>query len=495
MLFNSIPFLIFFPIVVGIYFLLPQKWKQLWLLLASYYFYMSWNAAYALLIFGVTFLSYLGGRGIGAFDGESAPEQGKKRAWCLGICVSVVFFLLFLFKYLDFALGNISKILKIAGVTLEWKGVSLLLPVGISFYTFQAVGYLVDVYRGETKAEKSFLRYALFVSFFPQLVAGPIERSGNLLRQLETPKPFDYDMAKNGLLLMLWGFFEKIWIADQAAILVNTVYEQYENYSAAMLVFATILFGIQIYCDFGGYSHIAIGAAQVLGIRLMDNFRQPYLAESVKEFWRRWHISLSGWFRDYLYIPLGGSRRGKTATYRNLMVTFLVSGLWHGASWNYVFWGALHGVYQIAGSVTQPFREAIRKKFFIRKEPLICKGIRILVTFLFCDFAWLFFRAPSLSYGISMIRHGLGNLFHPYLNRNIFSLGLEGMQLLELGIAILLLAVVDVLHERGYRLRSLVGKLPVVLRWSGYLSVLTAFVLFLIQNYGKAAASFIYFQF
>lgn len=495
MLFNSIPFLIFFPIVVGIYFLLPQKVKQMWLLLASYYFYMSWNAAYALLIFGVTFLSYLGGRMIGALDETHVPEQGKKRAWCLGICVTVVFLLLFVFKYLDFAMGSISRILKIAGISLEWSGVSLLLPVGISFYTFQAVGYLMDVYRRETKAEKSFLRYALFISFFPQLVAGPIERSGNLLKQLETPKPFDYDMAKNGLLLMLWGFFEKIWIADQAAIMVNTVYEQYENYSAGMIVFATILFGIQIYCDFGGYSHIAIGAAQVLGIRLRDNFRQPYLAESVREFWRRWHISLSGWFRDYLYIPLGGSRRGKAATYRNLMITFLISGLWHGASWNYVFWGALHGAYQIAGGVTKPFRERLGEKISLERNHPVSRFLRILVTFLFCDFAWLFFRAPSLGYGVFMVRHGLENLFHPYLNRNIFSLGLEGMQLLELVIAILVLIAVDVLHERGYRLREQVEKFPVVWRWSGYLLILTVFVLFLIQNYGRAAASFIYFQF
>lgn len=486
MLFNSIPFLIFFPIVVGIYFIIPQRRKQVWLLLASYYFYMSWNASYALLIFGVTFLSYIGGRML---------EKEKGRAWCLGACVTVVFFVLFLFKYLDFVMVNIGRIFGAAGITLEWRGVSLLLPVGISFYTFQAVGYLVDVYRRETGAEHNFLRYALFVSFFPQLVAGPIERSGNLLKQLETPKPFDYDMAKNGLLLMLWGFFEKVCIADQTAVLVNTVYNQYENYSSGMIVLATVLFGVQIYCDFGGYSHIAIGAAQVLGIRLMDNFRQPYLAKSVKEFWRRWHISLSAWFRDYLYIPLGGSRKGKITTYRNLMITFLVSGLWHGASWSYVFWGGLHGVYQVAGSLTQSFREKVRKRLFIRENNPVFRIWRVLGTFILCDFAWLFFCAPSLNYAISMVRHGLGNLFHPYLNRNIFSLGLEGMQLIELGVAILILVVVDILHERGYKLRSWVEKQCVAVRWSGYLLILTSFVIFLIQNYGKAAASFIYFQF
>lgn len=295
MLFNSFSFLVFFPIVVGIYFIIPKKFRQYWLLIASYYFYMNWNAVYAILIFGITVIGYVGGVLLDRMETgvhkDDAVKVARNRKLCMVICAMLSLGILFTFKYLNFAVDNINRMLQIAGSSAQISNsISLILPVGISFYTFQALGYVIDVYRKDMPAEKNFMRYALFVSFFPQLVAGPIERSKNLLKQLEKPTTFDYESARRGLMLMLWGYFEKMWIADRVAILVDNVYQNYGNYSAGMIILATALFSIQIYCDFGGYSHIAIGAAKVLGIDLMANFRQPYFSTSIKEFWNRWHI-------------------------------------------------------------------------------------------------------------------------------------------------------------------------------------------------------------
>ena len=315
MLFNSFEFLIFFPVVIGIYYIIPKKLRQIWLLVASYYFYMCWNAKYAILIFGITLFSFLGGKALARMTGEDEAALAKRKRRLFVVCAGLIIGILLLFKYLDFTRDNINRFLQLIGSSVSIStAFSLVLPVGISFYTFQALGYLIDVYRGDVQAEENFAKYALFVSFFPQLVAGPIERSKNLLNQLGEPKDFDYERARNGLLLMLWGFFEKMWIADTAAIYVNKMYDNYREYSSGALVVATVFFAIQIYCDFSGYSHIAIGAAQVLGVRLMDNFRQPYFATSIKDFWRRWHISLSTWFRDYVYIPLSA-----VFTYRRYM--------------------------------------------------------------------------------------------------------------------------------------------------------------------------------
>jgi D-alanyl-lipoteichoic acid acyltransferase DltB (MBOAT superfamily) len=495
MLFNSINFLIFFPIVVGIYFLIPKKLKQLWLLVASYYFYMNWDAKYALLIFAITLLSYGGGLFL-------APErwQGQttipKRKKSFVLLIVAVLFLLFLFKYLDFAILNVNRILSVTGFSFQIGLVSLVLPVGISFYTFQALGYLIDVYRGDTPAEKNFIKYALFVSFFPQLVAGPIERSGNLLKQLEEPKEFDYDAAKNGLLLMLWGFFEKLWVADQAAYYVNLVFSSYDWYQPAQVVVAVLLFAVQIYCDFGGYSHIAIGAAQVLGIHLMDNFRQPYLSRTVKDFWRRWHISLSTWFRDYVYIPLGGSRCSRWKKYRNLMITFLVSGLWHGASWNFVAWGGLHGFYQVIGDVTEKPRRQLRQRLHISENNWLLRLFQIFITFILCDIAWLFFRADSLKVALKIGKKVLNPvIFSQFYNRSAFLITQDRLRMRQLLLSIVVLLVVDILHENGKRIRTWLAQRHIIFRWICYLIVVVGFVLLLVQNYGEPAAQFIYFQF
>lgn len=341
MLFNSLNFLIFFPIVLFIYYIVPKKMKQFWLLAASYYFYMCWNAKYIVLMLFSTIITYVSGLIIEKIKSNSWSIE--KKIFYKKVSVAVSFFLnlmvLFYFKYINFALGTLKAMLHIVNVDLSVPAFDIMLPVGISFYTFQALSYTVDVYRGDIYAEKNFFRYALFVSFFPQLVAGPIERSKNLLKQLAIPKKFNFDSAKEGCLLMIWGYFLKIVLADRIAIFVDVVYNDFEKFGGYYLIVATLLFAIQIYCDFGGYSVIAIGAAKILGIDLMENFNTPYLSKSVSEFWRRWHISLSSWFKDYLYIPLGGNRKSRLRKNINLMIVFLVSGLWHGADWSFVIWG------------------------------------------------------------------------------------------------------------------------------------------------------------
>lgn len=335
MVFNSLQFGLFFPIVVLLYLIMPRKMRCPWLLIASYFFYMGWNPKYAVLILTSTVITWLSGLLM-----DKASERRKKFVVAASFVSNLS--ILFLFKYFDFMLANANKVLSLLKLTMVEKPFDVLLPVGISFYTFQALSYTMDVYRGTVKPERNFLRYALFVSFFPQLVAGPIERSENLLIQIqELPgkKLWNYDRIASGLILMLWGLFQKMVIADRIAVLVDEIFNNYQMYEWFGLSVGAIAFALQIYCDFASYSTIAIGAARVMDFRLMENFDTPYFAKSIPEFWRRWHISLSTWFRDYLYIPLGGSRCSKWKRYRNLMVTFLVSGLWHGAGWTYVAWG------------------------------------------------------------------------------------------------------------------------------------------------------------
>ena len=327
MLFNSYYFLIFFPIVTLIYFLIPQKIRYIWLLIASYYFYMCWNAKYALILLFSTAVTYASGLLIARANDKIEDEKKRTRWKKIFVALSFIINLsiLFLFKYFDFAVENINRVLSALNMQLLNPTFDVVLPVGISFYIFQALSYTVDVYRKDVEAEKNFLKYALFVSFFPQLVAGPIERSKNLLSQVHEKHYFDAQRVKEGLLLMIWGGFQKIVIADRVAIVVDTVFNKFPEYGGMYIVVAAILFAFQIYCDFAGYSTIAIGAAKVLGFNLMENFNCPYYSMSVAEFWRRWHISLSSWFKDYLYIPLGGNRKGKLRKYINLMIVFLVS--------------------------------------------------------------------------------------------------------------------------------------------------------------------------
>ena len=488
MLFNSIDFLLFFPIVTILYFLLPHRVRWVWLLAASYYFYMCWNAKYALLIATSTAITYLSGLLI-----EKLPRQ--KKLWVALSFLSNLA-ILFFFKYFDFFLDNLAVVLDALGVAFRRPAFDVVLPVGISFYTFQALSYTMDVYRGEVAAEKNPFKYALFVSFFPQLVAGPIERSKNLLSQVNERHTFDPDRVRDGLLLMLWGMAEKIVLADRVSYLVTYVYDNYAALPGAATVLATVLFAVQIYCDFGGYSHIAIGAAQVLGFSLMENFRRPYLATSVREFWRRWHISLSTWFRDYLYIPLGGNRKGTVRKYFNLMVTFLTSGLWHGASWNFVVWGGLNGLYQVIGGILAPVRDKVCGVLHIDRERLIWRCLRVVFTFCLVDFAWLFFRAPSFSAALSMIVHAVQNFnFAGITGDALYTLGLAlpDFNVVLASVAVLVLA--DLLGERFGDLRARLTALPLPVRWAVYLAGVILVLTFGIYGPGYSESQFIYFQF
>lgn len=396
MLFNSFTFLIFFPTVVLVYFTLPFKYRWVFLLFASYYFYINWVPIYALLMLLSTIVTWVCGRLV-----EKNNDNNSRKTF-LVISLFINFGILFFYKYFNFINNSVFNILDLIGISWPLPNLDVLLPVGISFYTFQAVGYTIDVYRNKIKAERNFGIYALFVSFFPQLVAGPIERTENLIPQFKAKKSFDYANLSEGAKQMIWGYFMKVVVADRLAIYVNAVYNNVDQHSGFTFILATIFFAFQIYCDFAGYSNIAIGAAKIMGFSLMTNFRQPYQSASISEFWKRWHISLSTWFRDYVYISLGGNRVSKRRRNWNLFVTFFLSGIWHGANWTFVIWGTLNGFYLIISLLTVKFRESINKLLPISGR--IGNLKRILSTFALTCFAWIFFRANNVSEAFLIIK-------------------------------------------------------------------------------------------
>ena len=486
MLFNSAQFLIFFPIVVLIYYLLPKRIRIYWLLPASYYFYMCWNVKYVLLILTSTLVTYGCGRLL----------AGKKEKWVVWLGMLVNLGILGYFKYFNFFLDTIGSLAKAFHVELNVPQYDILLPVGISFYTFQALGYMIDVYRGEIEAERNFFRYALFVSFFPQLVAGPIERSGNLLSQLKEDEKFSFDGIREGLMLMLWGFFLKIVLADRIAIFVDRVYGEPTSFGGWYIVMATIFFGVQIYCDFYGYSVIAKGAAKILGIRLMENFDAPYLATSVGEFWRRWHISLTSWFKDYLYIPLGGSRKGVARKYINKLIVFLVSGLWHGASLSFVVWGGINGLYQVIGEALMPLRDRLVRVLRLNRDSIGHRILHAVVTFVLVDFAWLFFRAGTMEQAGIMLRE-MFSVRNPWIlmDGSIYLCGLDAKNFWLMIICMGVLLFADLCKYRKISLTQVITKQDL---WCRYLVLIFAvcFILvFGIWGSGYDAAGFIYFQF
>ena len=497
MLFNSYQFMIFFPIVIAIYFIIPRRFRYIWLLISSYYFYMSWNPKYAILIAISTVITYASGILIGSCGDSS--NQARKKAIVAVSFVSNLSILVF-FKYFDFLLENINSVLGVIGVSAIDKPFDIILPVGISFYTFQALSYTMDVYRGTVKAERNLLKYALFVSFFPQLVAGPIERSGNLLGQvlnMDRFKLWNYDRIMSGFMLMLWGLFQKMVIADRAAIFVDTVYDSYWMYGGVELVLATILFAVQIYCDFASYSTIAVGAARVMGFELMENFNTPYFAVSVKDFWRRWHISLSTWFKDYLYIPLGGNRCSTIKKYRNIFITFLVSGIWHGASWSFVAWGCLHGIYQIIGDIVRPVKERVTERFHVKTETFSWRLGQILVTFAFVDFAWIFFRTNSLRNSLEIISQIFRD-WNPWVlfDKSIFTniMSQDEIEILVISIVILLLAdLIRYFYKKT--VADFLSEQCLWFRWLVLFGMIMSIIIFGIYGPAFDAKQFIYFQF
>lgn len=496
MLFNSIPFLIFFPIVVLGLFLIPHRFQWIWLLLSSYYFYMSSNPKYAILLFISTVITYASGL-LMEYSNRNPDEKKKifqKKLW-VTLSVTLNLLILFFFKYFAFGVRTVNQLLSVFHLQTVSVGFNIILPAGISFYTFQALSYTIDVYQGKVKAQHNFGKYALFVSFFPNILSGPIERAKNMLPQLYQPHRFDYDRVKNGLLLMVWGYFQKLVIADRLAVMVNTVYSGYSRYSGAQLLLTTVFYSIQIYCDFSGYSDIAIGAAQVMGIRVMNNFRQPYFAQSVVDFWRRWHISLSTWFRDYVYFPLGGSRCSKIKRYRNIMITFLVSGLWHGASWNYVIWGALHGIFQVISHMLKPVRDKANRFFKIDENCFSHRLFRALFTFSLINFAWVFFRAPSLRDAVKYLsqivtRFNFGSMFSP----SFFKLGLGKDDFMLVIAMLLVLLMISSLRNR-MNLREAVARQNLLFRWLVYITAVLSVLIFGMYGSNYTAVPFLYFQY
>ena len=488
MLFNSGIYIVFLAAVSGLYYLVPDRGKRFWLLITSFLFYMYWSVPYSLLLLICILISYYAARVIdGSVDARRKPLLISAVVLMLGV--------LFWFKYRGFAAEIIHSAAGLLHLNKDVRIPVLILPLGISFYTFTILGYLIDVYRKKIPAEKDLINYALFVSFFPKLIQGPIERYDRMGSQFKEPDKFSADNFAEGFFLMLWGYFMKIVLADRAAVFVNSVYEMRGDAGGAAILLATILYAFQIYGDFAGYSLIAAGSAKILGIDIMTNFRAPYLAQSPSEFWKRWHISLNQWLRDYIYIPLGGSRVAKAVYYRNIMITFLVSGLWHGANWTFVIWGGLGGLFIIAEDMVSSARKSHSPAGTMCPDNGIVFWKRLL-TFILIDFGWLFFRSYDLGDALNRIRR---IVFSPEWSSvsapQIYAYGLNGKNLALLFGSIIFVIVCDLLQERGIVIRDRIRRQF----WLNKALIMAGAILFLIifgiWGSGYDAASFIYTKF
>jgi len=479
MLFNSIQFIIFFLMITALFYAVNHRFRWPLLLLASCYFYMVFVPKYILILFVLILVDYFAGLII-----ESAA--GKKRKVLLGLSLAANIGILGFFKYFNFAETEVARLCGWLGVEFHSSHLNILLPIGLSFHTFQSMSYTIEVYRGNQRAERHLGIYALYVLFYPQMVAGPIERPQNLLPQFHTPVTFNPRCLIEGVELMLWGFFKKMVIADNLALIVDPAFKDPSAHQGWPLVLATYAFAFQIYCDFSGYTDIARGAARCMGYDLMKNFDIPYHAQSIAEFWRRWHISLSSWFRDYLYIPLGGNRCGKFRNCLNLLVVFLISGLWHGASWAFVIWGGLHGVYLIIGQATQITRQKFWDNFGLTDGSTLRTAIAILTTFHLVLFSWIFFRAGTLPKAKEVL---LAMISFPASN-TLLPDSIGRFHLTGLALAMIFLAVTHLLHRR-YGLRNLLTRLPAPLHLAlAFIGIIAIFL------WGQFAShDFIYFQF
>lgn len=488
--FNTLQYFLFLPCSVVLYFLTPRKLRNPLLLVLSYFFYMNWEARYALLMLASTAITY-----ICAVLMEKRL-WGYKRLW-LVINLVVNLAILFFFKYFNFVSALTAQLFSSPGMDTAAFSLDILLPVGISFYTFQALGYTMDVYRGQIKAERNFIDYALFVSFFPQLVAGPIERSRNLLPQIKETHRFSLQNIFDGALLFLWGLFKKMVVADTLAVIVTHVFDAVpDGVSGVQYLIAAFAFAVEIYCDFSAYSDIARGSALMLGFRLMKNFDAPYFAASIKDFWRRWHISLSTWFKDYLYFPLGGSRLGRTKTCVNLTVVFLVSGLWHGAALTFVVWGFLHGLYQVTSLLTKRPRERLLARLGISQESRLLNLFRTIFTFALVSLTFVFFRAQSIRQALHILKEIFLIPVRGIPGGTLSSLPLGYPNLLVCLAAVFICFAVDrLIHARRL---SAVGT-PLThnpaLRYAVYFILIAAIVIFGYYGSGYDPQEFIYFQF
>ncbi len=463
MIYNSFYFVVLFPLIFLLYYVIPanyQKARNLFLLVVSYALYVSWKPAFALVLLGVTAVTFWGGQ---IFDGRwkrGFAFTKKRLVWVFGVLGVLP---LLVFKYYNFLNESISEGLAAVGLQFALPGLNWAIPVGISFFTFQAVGYMLDVYYGRIKAERNFLDYALFISFFPSILSGPINKASLVLPQIKNLRTyFDYSKAVEGLKMILWGMFMKVVVADRVGLYVDTVLPYYVNYTGVTCFAASIFYTIQIYADFAGYSLMAIGVGKVLGFELTENFCRPYFSVSVTEFWHRWHISLSTWLKDYVYIPMGGSRCSRRRNYWNIFVTFLVSGIWHGANWTFIVWGIWHGLFQI-----------VEKALGQQKceYGALGKTIKIVITFLLVNFAWIFFRMPTLGDACGVIVHifDLGqSMALEITSKHIFAL---------MVIATVLLFIKDWTDEFAPNKLKLFENKNSVVRWASYLSVIILIML------------------
>ncbi len=479
MLFNSLTFALFFPAFCALYFLAPRNVRTPLLLVASCVFYMYFIPIYILILLVTILIDYVAGIYI-----ERSSGPGRK-AWLVGSILSTCAVLL-VFKYLNFFMENLAAVSHLLGWDIgdpRWK---IILPIGLSFHTFQSLSYVIEVYRGHQKAEKDFVIYATYVMFFPQLVAGPIERPQGLLVQFRQHHEFDWERVTSGLRRMAWGFFKKVVIADRLALYVNDVYGAPQSFNGLQLTLATFFFAYQIYCDFSGYSDIAVGSARVLGFKLMENFNTPYYSRSISEFWRRWHISLSSWFRDYLYDPLVEKFRSSSGWAIAILITFGVSGLWHGAAWTYVIWGLLNGVYLLAGGLTEEPRNRLYRAIGIADDSTLRGAIRIAATFGLTCIAWVLFRGNSLP-DVGYI------LTHFWRGWDFSAISTPQFLLRQMPVAvagIIVLEAVQLLNRR-VSLSGLLGRAPLLPRWAFYFAWIYGMVLLgVFRN-----EQFIYFQF
>ncbi len=479
MLFNSIQFAVFFPLMVALYFSLPRGLRVPMLLAASCVFYMAFIPVYILILFVTIGIDYVAGIYI------ERSEGGRRRALLVLSIVSTCA-VLFVFKYFNFFTGTFVGLANLVGWRLPPVVAHIILPIGLSFHTFQSLSYVVEVYRRKYRAETNFVTYATYVMFFPQLVAGPIERPQNLLHQFYEDHRFDYDRVTSGLKRMAWGFFKKLVVADRLALYVNDVYAAPHNYNGLQLTIATFFFTYQIYCDFSGYSDIAIGAARILGFRLMENFDTPYYSRSISEFWHRWHISLSTWFRDYLYFPLGGNRVAMRRWVFNILVTFGISGLWHGANWTYVVWGILNGFYLLAGRAGQGLRDRFFGALGLDPNGSVRGAVSMVTTFALVLAAWVVFRAKSVGDAWYVFTHF-------YSNWDFASITTEQFQLKHFPAAILAIITLEGIQflEPKFSFRYRLSMMPGVLRWAAYTLMILGVILFGVFR----KTQFIYFQF
>ena len=469
MSFNSIEFILIFPLIFLLHWAIPSRCKQLrkiFLILVSYLLYMNWKPSFAIVLFVVTMITYIGGS---LMDGNIKKGKKTHLIWLfalLGILPLLVF------KYYNFLNDSLSAGLLFLGLQFQLPGLNWAIPIGISFFTFQAMGYMLDVYHGRIKAEKNLFDYILFISFFPQIVSGPISKASDLLPQIKMERTFDPNQATSGLRNLLWGMFLKVVLADRAGIYVDTVFGAYEKFSGVGCAIASILYSIQIYADFAGYSLMAMGVGKLLGFNLINNFRRPYLAICVTDFWRRWHISLTQWLTQQIYIPLGGSRCSKRRTYFNIFVTFLISGIWHGANWTFIVWGGIHGLFQVLEKTLR--WNTTESRAFVRI-------LRIALTFLVVTLAWTIFRSPSLVDAMDFIGR-----YVSFSGKHIADM----VTLIYVMLAVIPLIIVEVSQEYAsllyLRLRS-----NVIIRWVVYVFVLAMILLQGVEDGG----SFIYVSF